>query len=91
MQQMKKGNDMNSDDMTPFDKAAFGDAVAMMEWLKMQGVDVDVRDSDGRTPMHHTARDNAVDSMEWLKKTGSRCQCQGFIGLHSDACRSIGK
>ena len=70
---------------TPMHNAALNDAVARMEWLKAEGVDINAADNIGNTPMHNAAKSNAIAAMEWLKAEGVDINARnvgGFTPMH---------
>ncbi len=43
----------------------------ILDWLKSEGLDVDVRDDDGYTPLHLAAANGDIVAMQWLKENGA--------------------
>ena len=50
--------------------AAWEGRVDVLEWLKMQGADVNIKDDHGRTPMSSAANEGQLDAMKWMQTQG---------------------
>ena len=51
--------------------AARNNDVDLLEKLKAQGHDINIRGFNDNTPMHYAAQANAVDALKWLKSQGA--------------------
>ena len=63
----------------PLVSAACDNDVDVLEWLAMQGADVNAQDIRRRSPIHCAAQHNAVAAMEWLWAHGADINAQGFF------------
>jgi len=67
--QVKQNAEFRGQSLVHF--AATSDRMDVLEHLKEQGADFNVRDKHGNTPMHEAARYGRVETMKWLKEQGA--------------------